>query len=203
MALSAAFIEITITDKDYVGLLVSSLGVIVTLLVAYQIWSTMDVRQQVREIEEVEASLAKLRSEVDQTNNEIIIKFQEIRASTAADRGRYPLAFAHYMRGFYYSLKISSNEMASMILNNAYNTITHNWVNPCGDDLVGDTDIIVNGKSIHPLDAIQKTIEEIDQFECNESIRRFLKLVTEAFYEKIKIAESDAAKATENGQTAK
>lgn len=204
MALSAAFVKITVTDSDYIGLLVSVLGIIVTLLVAYQIWSTMDVRQQVKEIEELEQNLAKLKAEVNRTNNEIVIKFQEIRASTAADRGRFALAFAHYMRGFYYSLKGDSNEMASMILNSAYNTIVHGWEKPCADDLTGDTDIVINGRSVHPLDAINKTIEDVQgEFDCNESIRRFLKLVTETFYEKLKIAEAEQEAlrvAADNGQ---
>lgn len=54
-----------IQESSYVGILVTIMGIIFALLVAYQIFNTIDIKEKIRKVEVLEMDLNKLKKEME------------------------------------------------------------------------------------------------------------------------------------------
>lgn len=119
-----------ITTETYIGAIVTLLGIIVTLVVAYQIWSTIDIRESVKEIKrlddeltvakdklkEAETDLEKAKNEwgeasgriaeeLENFNYKIRAENHETEGCMHTDKKDYLVAIYYFVRAVYFSLK--------------------------------------------------------------------------------------------------
>lgn len=107
IALGFAILRITpceITTETYIGALATLLGIIVTVVTAYQIWSTIDVRERVKEIEQIKKTLEETEAKLKIQGHRLLAEMRYDTGRTMEEFSKFDLALKYYIAGVTESL---------------------------------------------------------------------------------------------------
>jgi hypothetical protein len=110
---------VTSTGETFIGIIVSLLGIIVTFVIAYQIWSTLDVRERVNKIEALEKKIKVVEKDIEHVYNSTMAKSYMNSAQAADYAGNLGFALSDYVCTLRHALRCSAIETAELILDDS------------------------------------------------------------------------------------
>lgn len=172
VALSAAFVKITVTDASYVGVIVALLGIMVTFAVGYQIYNNIDMRESTREFKRLKAELGKTQEELNESRKELkaeigaaMRELYVFKAQAENTKGmgmrrdkQYLLSICHYLIGIFYAFRGNDEKLINIIISNSRNSLRAWGKNPPENPL--KCNYKINKK--HPKEVCQLYMKLID-----------------------------------------
>lgn len=89
-----------VTDvESYISVIVTSLGIIVTIVLGWQIYNVIDYKEKVKEIGTIKQDFTRLRTDIEDANKDLEVLSYEINAQEFSSKKCYGLAVLAYMKG--------------------------------------------------------------------------------------------------------
>lgn len=96
-----------VTIDTYIGVIAGFIGIAVTLLVGYQIYNAVDLRQRIRAVERLRESLENQQQQFEVLKNEQYESIEIIQARLFSEKFSMALeAFLHFHSAIIYSLSV-------------------------------------------------------------------------------------------------
>ncbi|MDR2912870.1 MAG: hypothetical protein LBV38_06235 [Alistipes sp.] len=100
---------VTITGETYIGVLVSLLGVCVTFAIGYQIVSTLNIKDDVKRVEELANEMESVRKELKYEVNHIRSQMWISEGFNGLNSNEYAYAIVNFTRALEYALKCDNS----------------------------------------------------------------------------------------------
>lgn len=154
---------VTITGETYIGILVTVLGILITFAVGYQIFSTIDLKESTKRMDDLDNKLEMDWIELKNDMYNIETDLCYGRGVDHFGKGNYPEAIRTCTKGLYCSLFCDNADMANAILE-GIDTILKKWnINESYDT----SKFVYTIRKKKPIDLIIERFDEIIN-ECSD-----------------------------------
>ncbi len=114
---------VSITGETYAGVFISILGILVTVVLGYQIYSTLDIKDSIKELDDLKRKLQTAEQELENTKKDILAVENRIQAGRLNSEGisageDYALALCKYTSSLIFSLKCDYAELIPLTVSN-------------------------------------------------------------------------------------
>jgi hypothetical protein len=157
---------VTITGETYIGVLVSLLGICVTLAIGYQIVNTLDLKESIREMKSLKHDLEGMKKEMVKIKYQMRAEQSNSEGIAASQNGDYPLGLYNFTTGLKMALKCDDGTLIPMIIDNIKEALNIWNVNRSYYDPSKFNSLHIGYEK--PIDIIVSTFDDIidNCFEC-------------------------------------
>lgn len=152
------------TGETYTGVLVTLLGIVITFVVAYQLYNVFDFKQRVENLEKLGEDLTTIKGELEKESHALEDFKYQIRAEiingegvNAKNRDEFILASCLFMSSLYNSLKCNNAKSIETALFNVKSVLLE-W-DTTKPKKPADCSVFVFG--MHPRNEVVETMNQI------------------------------------------
>lgn len=161
VAILCTFIRIIpeqdVTTDGFIGAIATFIGICVTFVIGFQIFSTLDIKDSVKDIKNFEQELSVTKEEMYDLFNGMRADFFNNGGLEYRDKEEYVMAFCYYVRGIFHALKCKDSHHIKTLLHNA-EVLMNAWEGVDEEKALKCTYTV---KETSPVDFAQNVIEDI------------------------------------------